>query len=346
MKFDAAILVVVSALYLATVEGASSPSYQATAHHEQTFLDRRASSPSYPATAHHEQTFLDRRAIVPQSHADMYSQRHQSLERRGFVPVLFGVTIAPKVSRREYIPVPVGFAKTAPVTTLDRRSILTPFAPAHHEPTFAHLRRRARRPQKKHVTKKHVIKKKKKKPVKSLQGCIDELRSGFPAYDNLQEAISVYHHALSMFPEQLVADAKTNQEMANDITLGLQSARTYLTIARMQGAEDHIGWRKALVLGQVTWLSAKVQLALRLTKKIKPMPQLKWLDKVAKSVTEGLNWLWGKKETKEARRKQRSMSGVEKTATKNLKTWLDTAMGQLKQEGDKLTKTLCNRLLG
>jgi len=350
MKFDAAILVLASAVYQATtVEALTSPPYQATAHHEQTFLERRATSPPYQATAHHEQTFLDRRAVVPQSHADLFTLRHQSLERREFIPVPFGVTIAPKLDARAYVPVPVGFAKAAPAT-LDRRGYLPTHVAAHREPTFAHLERRAPQSQRKTRQKKKQVKKrvvkKKKKPIKSLSQCINELRRGFPAYDNLQEATSVYHHALSMFPEQLIADAKSNQDMANDITLGLQSARTYLVIARMQAAEDHIAWRKALVLGQVTWLSAKIQLALRLTKKIKPMPQLKWLEKAAKSVSEALEWLWGKKETREARKKQMSMSGTEKKATKNLKTWLDSATAQLNKEGSKLTSTLCNRLIG
>jgi len=321
MKFNAVLLL--STLYLVSVEGATSPPYQATAHHEQTFLDRRA--------------------IVPQSHADIFSARHQ-IERREYVPVPVSITVTPALQRREYIPVPVGFAKTPPAM-LDRRSFLLTHVAAHHEPTVAHLERRAGRQAKKRVVKK-VAKKTRKRPVKSLQSCINELKTGYPAYDNMREAISVYHHALTMFPEQLIADPAKAKEIANDITLGLQSARTYLTIIRMQTADDRIPWRKALVLGQASWLGAKIQLAMRLTSKVKPMPQLKWLEKVSKSVAAGLDWLWGKKETRDARKRQLSMSGKEKMATKNLKSWLDSAIAKVNEQSTKLTTTLCSRMLG
>jgi hypothetical protein len=346
-NYTAALLL--SALYLLNVDAAQSPPFQAHAHHEQTFLERRASSPPFQAHAHHEQTFLDRRAIVPQSHADIFTARHQSLERREYVPVSVG--LLPKdLQRREYIPVSVGFARTS--SALDRRGYLSTHVAAHREPSFGHLERRATRPKKKVikkkrvVQKKRVVKKKKTRGKMNLTRCIEELRHGYPAYDNMREAIDVYHHVLTMFPEQLIADAPQAKQLSNDITLGLQSARTYLTIVKMQTMEDNLPWRKSLILGQASWLGAKINLAMRLTSKVKPMPQLKWLSNVAKSVSSALNWLWGKKETKEARKRQLSLNGVEKKATKNLHSWMNTAMDELNKEGDKLTSTLCSRLLG
>jgi len=351
-----------------------------------------ASSPPFHATAHHEQTFLERRAIVPQSHADMFTARHQSLERREYVAVPVGVaptkdlqrrayipvpvgfaktappalerrgylsthvaahrepTIGGRLERRAYIPVPVGFAKTAP-PALDRRGYLSTHVAAHREPTIGgRLERRATRPKKKQrkqvVKKKRVVKKKKPKGKMNLSRCIEELRHGYPAYDNMREAVDAYHHVLTMFPEQLIADEQHAKEISNDITLGLQSARTYLTLVKLQTVDDELAWRKALILGQASWLGAKVNLAMRLTSKVKPMPQLKWLSNVAKSVSSALSWLWGKKETREARKRQLTMNGSEKKATKNLHSWMDSAMNELNKESDKLTSTLCSRLLG
>jgi len=357
MKFHTAALLL-SAFYMLNVNAATSPPFLAYAHHEQTFLERRASSPPYQAHAHHEQTFLDRRAIVPQSHADIYTARHQSLERRDYSPFPVGVAPVKDLQRRAYVPVPVGFAKTAPV--LDRRGYLSTHVAAHREPTIGKLERRAfhpmnkkrvvkkRKPVKRRVVRKKPVKKRvvKKKPNTKLSKCIEELRHGYPAYDNMREATDLYHHVLSMFPEQLIADDQQAKEISNEITLGLQSARTYLTIVKMQTMDDDLAWRKSLVLGQASWLGAKINLALRLTTKVKPMPQLKWLSNVAKSVSSALNWLWGKKETKEARKRQLSLSGSEKTATKNLHSWINTALSELENEGNKLTSTLCSRLLG
>jgi len=377
MKIHTAALLL-SAFYLLNVNAATSPPFLAHAHHEQTFLERRASSPPYQAHAHHEQTF-ERRAIVPQSHADMFTA-HQSLERRDYSPVPVGVAPEKDLQRRDYSPVPVGvapekdlqrrelfpvsvgLAKTAPV--LDRRGYLSTHVAAHREPTIYTLERRANN-RKKRVVKKRVVRKKpvkrrivKKKPVKkhivkkrpktktNLSKCIEELRHGYPAYDNMREATDLYHHVLSMFPEQLISDDQKAKEISNEITLGLQSARTYLTIIKMQTMDDNLAWRKSLILGQASWLSAKINLALRLTTKVKPMPQLKWLSNVAKTVSSALNWLWGKKETKEARKRQLSLSGGEKAATKNLHSWINTALSELENEGNKLTSTLCSRLLG
>jgi len=383
------------------------PPYQATAHHEQGFLEKRGNLPPYQATAHHEQSFLERRHVITQSHADMFAASRQNLERRGnmpsyqfnahheqgflekrgnmpsyqsiahhdqgflerrdFTPVAVGFAhTASGLERRDFTPVATGFAHTTsdldrrgiPLTHvaayhepsfLDRRGIPLTHVAAYHEPSF--LAKRAgdskkKIPVKKAPKKKVPVNKKKAKKPSSLKKCMDTLRDQFEPFGSIHDAFDDYGHVLTMFAEQMIGDAQKNKEVGNDITLGLQSANTYLTMLRLQSADDHIAWRKGLMLNEVNWLQTKTRTAMHLVSKISPMPKLAWLGTVAKTPADGLNWLWAEKPTKEAKKKLKSMTRTEQKATKNLKAWIDSQLAELHKEQTKLTTTLCNRMLG
>jgi len=212
---------------------------------------------------------------------------------------------------------------------------------------------RPRRHIPKKPVKKHVVKKKKKLPAKrkskasaslKLKKCREELMANYPSYENMQSAIEIYKKALALIPEELVATEQEHKEKQDDIILALQSASTYLKMVQLEALDDTLRWRKTLVLGNAAWLQTKISLAERLVQRVKPMPRLKWLEKIAGGIQKGLSWLWGTMD-KLAETKKKGMTSEEKQATKGVNQWVSNAVISIVGADNKLTTELCSKLV-
>jgi len=180
---------------------------------------------------------------------------------------------------------------------------------------------------------------------KKSSTCHDRLMAGYDPYANMYEALSAYHEALIHVPDLLAASAQEFPARKNDLDLALSSVQTYLTMIKLDVADDRVRWRKNLMMSKATWLGVRVTVCSRLLKRVHPIPQLRWMEKFTGGAMKALNWLNNARNSA-ARKKRAALPITARKAMQNLKAWIDHSVKEQTHEQRELTAVLCSRVRG